>query len=202
MKKRALLLIDMQVDFCEGGSLAVKGGDNLAMRLARYVQNIEGRHQLTSGNSGYTTLIASRDAHIDPLEHFSDKPDFQNSWPIHCKQGSPGFEFHPALRDLPFDACFDKGAYSAGYSAFEGSTKDSLSLADWLRLKGISQLDLAGIALEHCVKATALDALKLGFETNLLCDYCLAINPSKADMVYEYLSLAGAGLIRAESKSV
>ena len=195
MKKRALLLIDMQVDFCEGGSLAVKGGDDLATRLALHLQDI--MNQRTFGSSKYAALIASRDAHIDPLEHFSDKPDFQNTWPIHCKQGSPGFELHPTLRDLPFDACFDKGAYSAGYSAFEGSTEDGLSLADWLRLRGISQLDLAGIALEHCVKATALDALKLGFETNLLCDYCLAINPSKANMVYRRLSLAGAGLIRA-----
>src|SRR5689334_9641091 len=105
---RALIVVDVQNDFCEGGSLAVAGGAAVADRISEYL-----------GVSDYTAVVATRDFHIDPGAHFSATPDYIDTWPPHCKVGTPGADFHPNLNTAPIQEIFSKGAYTAAYSGFE-----------------------------------------------------------------------------------
>lgn len=163
----ALVVVDVQNDFCEGGSLAVVGGADVARRVATLVD--EGR---------YATVVATRDHHIDPGAHFSDTPDYVDSWPPHCVVGTPGAELHAPLTADLFDAVFLKGEYEAAYSGFEGATADGVALASWLRERGITTLDVVGIATDHCVRATALDGAREGFAVHVLEGLTAAVNPA------------------------
>lgn len=165
---RALIVVDVQNDFCEGGSLAVSGGAAVA----------EAIDDLLALEHGYDVVVATRDHHIDPGSHFSDEPDFVDSWPRHCVVGTPGAEFHPNLGFRDFAAIFDKGEYSAAYSGFEGAdhVKDNISLEDFLREHDVADVDVCGIATDHCVSATARDALEAGFETTVLLGLTAAVN--------------------------
>ena len=166
---RALIVVDIQNDFCEGGSLAVAGGAQVAARVSEY---------LASG-PGYDVVVATRDAHIDPGDHFSDQPDFAGHWPPHCVQGTPGARFHPALTWRDFDAVFDKGAYQAAYSGFEGTCADGTDLAGYLRERGITGVDVCGLATDYCVDETARDAAAAGFATTVLTGLTAAVAPDR-----------------------
>lgn len=117
---RALIVVDVQNDFCEGGSLAVTGGAAVAERISAL---------LAGASSDYAHVVATKDFHIDPGEHFSDTPDYRLSWPRHCVAGTPGADFHPALDTGPVEAVFTKGEYSAAYSGFEGADASGTALA-------------------------------------------------------------------------
>ncbi|NKY89097.1 isochorismatase family protein [Nocardia veterana] len=182
---RALIVVDVQNDFCEGGSLAVTGGASVARRISEYV---------AAHRDDYATVAATRDFHIDPGAHFSEHPDFVNSWPPHCRAGTPGADFHPDLDTSSFEAVFSKGAYSAAYSGFEGSTDDAVGLADWLRDKGIDAVDVCGIATDHCVRATAADARAAGLTTRVLLDLTAAVAPDTTTAALAELRTAGVEL--------
>jgi len=163
---RALILVDVQNDFCDGGSLAVAGGAEVARRISSHV--LEHAQE-------YAAIVATADWHDDPGGHFSEHPDYVNSWPAHCRIGTDGALFHPAA--LPafahVEAVFRKGLHEAAYSGFDGFTTEGaarVALADWLRDRAVEQVDVAGIATDHCVRATALDAADEGFETTVLLD--------------------------------
>ncbi|WP_132993790.1 isochorismatase family protein [Gordonia zhaorongruii] len=165
---RALIVVDVQNDFCEGGSLAVAGG----AAVAAGINQISGE---------YSTVVATRDYHIDPGDHFSEDPDFVDSWPPHCRARTDGVGFHPTLHTDEFQAVFDKGAYSAAYSGFEGADSDGVSLADWLSAKEISAVDIVGLTTDHCVRATALDAVRAGLRTRVLLELTAAVAEETAD---------------------
>jgi nicotinamidase/pyrazinamidase len=165
---RALIIVDVQNDFCEGGSLAVDGGAATAAAISRFVA-------AESGNYGH--IVASRDYHIDPGRHFSDKPDFAGTWPPHCVAGTPGAQFHPDLDTKPVEAVFSKGAHAAAYSAFEGTDETGAPLTDWLRERGVDSLDVVGIATDYCVRATAIDAVREGFATRVLLGLTAGVDP-------------------------
>ena len=161
---RALILVDVQNDFCEGGSLAVAGGAEVARRVSEHV--------LSHGDE-YAVIVATADWHDDPGAHFAKDPDYVNTWPAHCRIGTDGALFHPAAEAAfeQVEAVFRKGHHSAAYSGFEGFTTEGdnrVALADWLRDRAIEQVDIVGIAADHCVRATALDAAEEGFETTVL----------------------------------
>jgi len=163
---RALILVDVQNDFCEGGSLAVAGGAEIARRISAHV---------IGHADEYSAIVATADWHDDPGEHFSEDPDYVNSWPEHCRIGTDGARFHTAAEPAfgYVEAIFRKGQHEAAYSGFEGSTAEGdrrIALADWLRDRAIEQVDVVGIATDHCVLATALDAAEEGFETTVLLD--------------------------------
>ncbi len=161
---KALIVVDVQNDFCEGGSMGVAGGAQVAFGISELLQ----REQNALPNERiYAAAVATRDHHIDPGDHFSDHPDFVRSWPRHCVVGTDGAAFHPNLDPQPFDAVFCKGEYAAAYSGFEGKA-DGTPLADWLRAQGVTDVDVCGIATDYCVRATALDAVREGFRTGLL----------------------------------
>jgi nicotinamidase/pyrazinamidase len=181
---RALVVVDVQNDFCEGGSLAVAGGAAVAAAISA--------HARAEGDR-YAHVVATRDHHIDPGSHFAQAPDFMETWPAHCVVGTGGVELHPALDREPLEAIFDKGEYAAAYSGFEG-TADGVPLADWLRERGVDAVDVVGIATDHCVRATALDAVGNGFATRVLLDLTAGVAEASTEAALEQLRTAGVEL--------
>lgn len=171
-RMRALIIVDMQNDFCGGGALPVDGADALAVTISRYLQSPAARER-------YGHVVATQDWHIDPGEHFSACPDNQTSWPPHCVAESPGAQFHPALNTDLIEAVFRKGAYSAGYSGFEGADADGTTLDAWLRRHQVDSVDVVGVATDHCVRATAVDAVRAGFDTAVLPDLTAGTTPER-----------------------
>ena len=179
---RALIIVDVQNDFCEGGSLAVAGG----AAVARSISTL-----LTSGNHGYDHIMATRDYHIDPGGHFASEPDYVRSWPPHCVAGTVGAQFHPDLVTEPIEAVVRKGAHAAAYSGFEGADDDGTPLAAWLRGHDVDQVDVVGIATDYCVKATAADAVAAGFNTRVLLNLTAGVAPTSTAEAIEALRAAG-----------
>ena len=178
---RALIVVDVQNDFCEGGSLAVDG----AAEVARKITELLGRHD-------YDHVVATMDYHIDPGAHFSENPDFKDSWPRHCEVGTPGIEFHPAFDPSAVEAVFYKGHYSAAYSGFEGfHADDGTTLADWLRAREVDAVDVVGIATDYCVKATAADAVAAGFTTRVLLRLTAGVSPTTTAEAVDALRASG-----------
>ena len=180
----ALIVVDVQKDFCEGGSLAVAGGAATAARIS----------ELLAGDHGYDVVVATRDHHIDPGSHFSSDPDYVDSWPPHCVVGTDGVEFHDQLTFRDFAAVFDKGEHQAAYSGFEGKSADGRTLEDFLTRADVEQVDVVGIATDYCVRATALDAAAEGFETTVRLDYTAAVAPDRVQQTYDAWADAGVAV--------
>ena len=179
---RALIVVDVQNDFCEGGSLAVEGGAAVASRISRYL----GEH-----GDDYTAVVATRDHHVDPGAHFAAEPDYVDTWPAHCVLGTPGAEFHPDLDTSAVDDVFDKGAHAAAYSGFEGVDGAGERLEPYLRGRDIETVDVVGLATDHCVRATALDAAAAGFRTRVLTDLAAGVAPATTAAAIDQLRAAG-----------
>jgi nicotinamidase/pyrazinamidase len=180
---RALIIVDVQNDFCEGGSLAVAGG----AAVARGITSL-----LAKPDHGYDHVVATKDFHIDPGGHFADEPDYAKSWPVHCVAGSAGSQFHPELDTAQIEATFRKGAHAAAYSGFEGADDDGTPLAAWLRARDVDQVDVVGIATDYCVRSTAADAVANGFGTRVLLGLTAGVAPGSTSEAIE--SLRGTGV--------
>ncbi|HEY0696847.1 MAG TPA: isochorismatase family protein [Micromonospora sp.] len=181
----ALIIVDVQNDFCEGGSLAVAGGASVAADISR---------ALATEPERWEHVVATKDYHVDPGAHFGSPPDFVDSWPAHCVVGTPGSEFHPQLDTRRVEAIFHKGEYAAAYSGFEGHTDGGECLADWLRRHGVDRVDVVGIATDHCVRATALDAVREGFATTVLLDLTAGVAPETTERALAQLRGAGVAV--------
>jgi nicotinamidase/pyrazinamidase len=186
--KRALIVVDVQNDFCEGGSLAVPGGAEVAFKIGEVLHHWSHKDPKAAD---YAVAVATRDHHVDPGEHFSNNPDYARSWPPHCVVGTDGEAFHPNLDPQPFDAIFLKGEHAAAYSGFEGRAPDGSALADWLRGHEVTHVDVCGLATDYCVRATALDAVKNGFDTTVLGDLCAGVAPETSTRAVEEMRDAG-----------
>ena len=189
--KRALIVVDVQNDFCEGGSLAVDGGAEVAFRISELLHHWSARDPKAPD---YGVAVATRDHHIDPGDHFSDDPDFDHSWPPHCVVGSDGEAFHPNLDPQPFDAVFLKGEHQAAYSGFEGRASDGSALAQWLKGHDVTDVDVCGIATDYCVRATALDAVREGFATRVLRTLCAGVAAASTSSALREMEQAGVTL--------
>jgi nicotinamidase/pyrazinamidase len=183
--RTALVIVDVQNDFCEGGSLGVPGGAAVAAAIGRRVE---------SHRAAYDLVVATRDWHEDPGAHFSATPDFVDSWPAHCVAGTPGAELRPEIARLPA-AVFDKGRHSAAYSGFEGHDEQGRSLDQVLGARGVEDLDVVGIATDYCVRATALDALGAGFRVRVLSDLCAAVDPAGGQRALDEMRSAGCTVL-------
>lgn len=207
---RAFIAVDVQNDFCPGGALATDRGDEVAEGIAAL---------LADHREDYAFVVATQDWHIDPGTHFSTEPDFVDTWPVHCVADSGGAAMRGPLTDYPFDEYFHKGEYEAAYSGFEGTSTrhaadsgtggtsgdggdsgdrgDGVLLADWLRDHGVDTLDVAGIATDHCVRATVLDGLKEGFGVRVLAGLCSPVDDARGRAALDEMRDAGAKIVPA-----
>jgi nicotinamidase/pyrazinamidase len=201
---KALIVVDVQPTFCEGGELGVEGGNQVASRIAAYVND----HR-----SEYAYIATTQDWHIEPGSHWSDNPDFVDTWPKHGVAGTGNAELHPAIKALNIDHHFKKGQYSAAYSGFEGiednsdriqtrdevaaARNDGKTLANALRAKGVTHVDVVGIAESHCVKETAIDARKLGYDVTVFENLTVPVTEELGAMAR--IAMADAGIALLES---
>jgi nicotinamidase/pyrazinamidase len=184
-RKTALIVVDVQRDFCEGGSLAVGGGEAAAVAISDLIE---------SAGDAYSMIVATRDWHIDPGAHFASPgslPDFSSTWPVHCVAGTPGAEWHQDLHLPQSTVVVSKGEHQAAYSGFEGKTGHGEALRDVLRGEDISAVDVVGIATSFCVKATALDAVKAGFRTRVLAPLTADVDAAATAATLDGLARAG-----------
>lgn len=187
--KTALVIVDVQNDFCPGGALATARGDEVASKIAELISTPDSRTR------EYDCVVATQDWHIDPGAHFSENPDYVDSWPVHCVADSYGAQIRGPVKTELIQQFFKKGHYTAAYSGFEGVNEDDQALADWLREREISHLDVCGIATDHCVRATVLDAIKEGFKVRVLRGMCSPVDDKRgADALQEMMD-AGAELV-------
>ncbi|MEY3342259.1 MAG: hypothetical protein RLZZ269_2170 [Actinomycetota bacterium] len=188
---KALVIVDVQNDFCEGGSLAVEGGSAVASRVSRYLRD---------SRSAYDVVVATRDWHIDPKGHFAEQPDYVDTWPHHCVANTAGAEFHANLNESvdfasSIDVVVSKGNYTAAYSGFEGATDDGRSLVDFLKARGVTDVDIVGLATDHCDRATALDAVNEGFNVRLLLPMCAGVAPATTQTALAQMAAAGVAIV-------
>lgn len=188
---RALLIVDVQNDFTEGGALAVQGGDGVASAISEY---------LRSHAADYAVIIASRDWHDaqgDNGGHFSADPDFVDSWPVHCVAGTAGADYDPLLDTGAVTHHVQKGQGRPAYSLFEGATTDGDTVASVLTSAGVLSADVVGIATDHCVRASALDAIAHGVQVRILTDLVAGVAPDASDAALVELAHAGAELVES-----
>jgi nicotinamidase/pyrazinamidase len=190
--KRALIVTDVQNDFCEGGSLPVAGGARVAADIGALLHDWSARGPEAPT---YDHVVATKDHHIDPGSHWSREPDFRDSWPVHCRVGTDGEAFHPNLDPQPFDAIFLKGEHEPAYSGFQGRTTSGVGLTDWLRSHEVTTVDICGIATDYCVRSTALDAITAGFATRVLLELCAGVSPDTSSAAVEELRAAGVSIV-------
>ena len=185
--RTALLVVDVQPTFCEGGALAVEGGNDVAAGVAR----------LLASEHGYDLVVTTQDWHIDPGDHFSDEPDFVDTWPPHGVAGTAEAELHPALDPVAsrIDAGVRKGMHAAAYSGFEGVDDHGRSLNDVLSAAGVHSVDVVGIAFDHCVRATAIDAAANGFATTVIEGLSASVAPETEAAARSQLADAGIDVI-------
>jgi nicotinamidase/pyrazinamidase len=187
---RGLLIVDVQNDFTEGGALGVDGGTEVARSITRYLHDQA---------SDYDVVIASRDWH-DPDNdnggHFAlgAEPDFIDTWPVHCVAGTLGAEYHPELDFAPIHVHVKKGQGEPAYSMFEGVTDDGHTVAEVLEARGVTEVDVVGIATDYCVRASALDALKGGQRVRVLTDLIAAVSPTTGEQALAELQSEGASV--------
>jgi nicotinamidase/pyrazinamidase len=182
---RALIVVDVQPTFCEGGELATEGANEIAHRVAAYAAAHRDR---------YATVLTTQDWHIDPGDHFSENPDFVDSWPPHGIAGSPNAELHPALAELGPDVQLKKGQYSHGYSGFDGADEHGRTLATILADAGVTGVDVVGLVESHCVKHTALDARRAGLSARVLTDLTIPVSEAQGEAAEKELMAAGVEL--------
>jgi len=178
---RALIIVDVQNDFSEGGSLAVVGAAAVARGISEFL----------ASKPDYAHVVATKDFHIEPGDHFSENPDYAASWPRHCVAGTPGADFHPELDTHAIEAVFTKGNYEAAYSGFEGADADGTPLAEWLRARGVDAVDIAGVATDYCVRATAADAAEAGFATRVLLELTAGVAQESTTKAVEDMRAVG-----------
>jgi nicotinamidase/pyrazinamidase len=192
--KNALLIVDLQNDFIEGGSLPVQGGKTVVAMVSRHLRHFRGEYQF---------VVATRDYHEDPGDHFSDQPDFVNTWPRHCVIGTPGATLCvPILnlvREKYIHVVIDKGRHAAAMSGFDGFDPRGHTLYDVLREARVEHVDICGLVTEYCVRATALDARKKELQVRILVNLCGAANAEAGQKALEEMKAAGCQLMAASA---
>ncbi|QJU54509.1 isochorismatase family protein [Herbiconiux sp. KACC 21604] len=191
---RALFIIDVQNDFIEGGALGVEGGTAVANGISKL---------LAEHREAYDFVIASRDWH-DPESdnggHFAldGEPDFESSWPVHCVAGTYGAEYHDELTTNAIDHHVRKGQGEPAYSIYEGTTEEGGTVHELLDANGVTEVDIAGLATDHCVRASALDAIEHGRHVRIITDLIAGVTPETSRAAIAELAHAGADLVTSD----
>src|SRR5256885_907428 len=190
--RNALVVVDVQNDFVEGGSLPVTGGRQVASMVSRHIRHFKTEYQF---------VVATRDYHEDPEGHFSDHPDFNTTWPPHCIAGTPGAALCPPIANLLREhlvmAVVDKGRHSPAYSGFEAVDPRGHLLLDVLKEHRVDHLDICGLATDYCVRATALDARKYEFQVRVLLNLCAPVSEATGLQALEEMKAAGISIQQA-----
>lgn len=188
MTKRALIVVDVQNDFCPGGALAVARGDEVVAPLNDLIKEFLARGE---------PVFKSRDWHPEKTKHFAAHG---GAWPVHCVQDTEGAKFHERLIDDPRVQVVSKGLGDTDcYSAF-----DETDLSEQLQQRGVEEVWVGGLATDYCVKSTVLDALKQGFKVKAFADAMRAVNvnPGDGERAIEEMRTAGAEIVRQEPTAV
>lgn len=189
---RALLVIDVQVDFCEGGALGCDGGAQAASDITKHIKK---------NRDTYDFVIASRDWHTPNSEnggHFPPagrEPDFVNDWPLHCIAGEKGAEYHPNLDASLIDIHIKKGQGAHGYSIFDGIDEDGTSFEEVLKQHNITEVDVVGIATDYCVRASSLDANQAGLNVRVITSLTAGVNPRSTEAAIDEMVDAGVSVV-------
>ncbi|PCN49211.1 nicotinamidase [Curtobacterium sp. 'Ferrero'] len=192
---RALLVVDVQNDFTEGGALAVTGGAEVARRITVFLHEHAAEYDL---------IVASRDWHHgddDNGGHFagSTGPDFVDTWPVHCVADTPGAEYHPDFDTASVDVHVRKGQGVPAYSAFEGTTPEGTTLGTLFEERDVREVDVVGIATDHCVRASALDALDGGAAVTVYEDLVVGVDPDRSAAALAEVRAAGGVVDRSDT---
>jgi nicotinamidase/pyrazinamidase len=190
LKGRAIVVVDPQPDFFEGGALPVAGATRTAERIAQY---------LLARSDEYSMKIVTQDWHLDPGEHWSSDPNFVTTWPVHCAADTSGARIHASLAEQSWDVVIRKGLHEGAYSGFDGLSQNGSTLAEELAAASIGSVTVVGFATDHCVKATALDARRLGFDVTVLLDLCAGVAPETTDAAISEMSDAGITTVSSEA---
>ncbi|CAN7439701.1 isochorismatase family protein [Microbacterium maritypicum] len=188
---RALLIVDVQNDFTEDGALAVAGGDAVAAAVTAF---------LAAHTGDYAVIIASRDWHDADGNnggHFADAPDYVDSWPVHCVAGTTGAAYDPLLATDAVTHHVLKGQGRPAYSMFEGQTEAGETVGAILTAAGVLSADVVGLATDHCVRASALDAIAHGVRVRILTDLVAGVAAETSDAALAELVHAGAELVES-----
>ncbi len=189
---KALLVIDVQVDFCEGGALACSGGAAVASQITKHIK---------ANREAYDHIIGSRDWHTpNSLNdgHFpqaGSEPDFVNTWPLHCIAGEPGAEYHENLDAELIDIHIKKGQDANGYSIFDGTDESGRSFLELARDLGLTEVDVVGIATDYCVRASSLDANKNGFDTRVITSLTAGVATESTEAAIDEMVDAGVSVV-------
>ncbi|MGB4137317.1 MAG: isochorismatase family protein [Microbacterium sp.] len=189
---RALLIVDVQNDFTEGGALAVAGGDAVASGVTAF---------LAAHAADYDVIVASRDWHDaegDNGGHFAAAPDYVDTWPVHCVAETEGAAYDPLLVTDAVTHHVRKGQGKPAYSMFEGTAEDGSTVADILAAHGVVDADVVGIATDHCVRASALDAIEHGVHVRVLTDLVAGVGEESSRAALAELAHSGAALAESD----
>jgi nicotinamidase/pyrazinamidase len=192
--RNALLVVDLQNDFLEGGSLPVPGGMQVVAQVARHIRHFR---------SEYAFVVATRDVHEDPPDHFADKPDYINTWPKHGLVGTQGASLCTPIfnlvREKIIQVVLDKGRHAGAVSAFEAQDPRGHPLVDVLREQRVDHMDICGLITEYCIRASALDARKHEFQVRVLVNLCGAASPENGQRAFDEMKAAGCQLMAASA---
>jgi nicotinamidase/pyrazinamidase len=188
---RAIIVVDPQPDFFEGGPLPIDGATATAARIREF---------LDAHGDSFDLAVVTQDWHVAPGEHWSTAPDFKTTWPVHCAADSAGAAIHQHLVDVDWDVVIHKGAHEGAYSGFEGQDPDGTKLATILANRGVRDVTVVGFATDHCVKATALDARELGFDVTVLLDLCAGVTPETTQAATAAMGAAGITLVPSNQR--
>lgn len=190
--KRALLVIDVQVDFCEGGALACSGGAKIARDITDHINKNRGSYDYVIASRDWHTPNSLNDGHFPPA---GDEPDFVLTWPLHCIAGEAGADYHENLDASLIDIHIKKGQDANGYSIFDGTAENGKSFLDHARELGITDVDVVGIATDYCVRASSLDAKANGFQVRVITSLTAGVADATTEEAIDEMVDAGVQVV-------
>jgi nicotinamidase/pyrazinamidase len=190
--KKALFVIDVQNDFCEGGSLATVGGSAVAKKISEYIEKHSGEYELIVASRDWHDADSLNGGHFVPVGH---SPDFVNSWPNHCVRGTTGAEYHPNLDTSKIQLHIKKGQGKPAYSIFEGITEDGVNFPEVITSYGITDVDVVGIATDYCVFQSAMDAKKSGLNVTVISSLTSGVAPDTTEAAIDELIDSGVDVV-------
>jgi nicotinamidase/pyrazinamidase len=183
----AIIVVDPQPDFFEGGSLPVPGATAASYRIAAF---------LDERRDDFNLAIVTQDWHLNPGDHWSSEPNFTTTWPVHCAANSAGAQIHESLADVKWDAVIHKGMNEAAFSGFEGVGSDGATLTEILASANVHDVTIVGFATDHCVRATALDARDLGLNVLVKLNLCAGVDPVMTESAIAQMTSVGIDVER------